>query len=65
MLKEKGNHIDEEETVRAFVKFRSLPADEQIYALAFISGMSFQKSISEAGNLMARERVEKDAESVC
>ena len=50
MMKEiKGKrHTDEEETIRAFVKFRSLPEREQAFAIAFINGMSFQRSISKS-----------------
>lgn len=51
MIKEKNEEyrIDEEEIVRAFMKFRNYPAEEQAYAIAFINGMNFQKSVSEAG----------------
>lgn len=50
MNKEKIDlHIDEGEAVRAFLTFRSFPADKQVFALAFMNGMDFQKKISEAG----------------
>lgn len=41
----KDYKIDEEEAVRAFLMFRSFPADKQALAIAFINGMEFQKSL--------------------
>lgn len=40
--------IDEEEFVRAFLKFRSFSPEKQAYAIAFMNGMEFQKNMSEA-----------------
>lgn len=46
----KGNYqIDEENAVKAFLRFRSYPTDKQAIAIAFLDGMEFQKSISEDG----------------
>ncbi len=47
--------INEEEAVKAFVKFRSFSADKQACAIAFMNGMEFQKSISKVGNPLAKE----------
>ncbi len=54
MIKGKNEEyrIDEEEIVRAFIKFQSYTAEEQAYAIAFINGMNFQKSVSEAGRFV-------------
>ena len=40
-------HIDEKEFAEALLVFRSIPAEEQMFALAFVNGMEFQKSINE------------------
>lgn len=50
MFKEKKDmeKIDEEEFVRAFLKFRSFSPEKQAYAIAFMNGMEFQKNMSEA-----------------
>lgn len=49
MLKERNNteHINEEGFAKALLAFRSIPAEKQMFALAFVNGMEFQKSISE------------------
>ena len=49
MLKERSNteHINEEGFAKALLMFRSIPAEKQMFALAFVNGMEFQKSISE------------------
>ncbi len=49
MLKERKttDNIDEKEFAKALSAFRSILAERQMFALAFINGMEFQKSISE------------------
>ena len=49
MLKERKttDHIDEKEFAKALSMFRSIPAEKQMFALTFVNGMEFQKSISE------------------
>ena len=49
MLKERTavDHIDEKEFAKALSMFRSISAEKQMFALAFVNGMEFQKSISE------------------
>lgn len=39
--------VNEEETIKAFLRFRNYSADKQAFAIAFLNGMEFQKSISE------------------
>lgn len=53
MLKEKKDRqsINEDEVIRAFIKFRSFPPDKQNFAIAFINGMEFQRSLDETGRL--------------
>lgn len=50
MLKERKTteHIDEKEFANALSMFRSIPAEKQMFALAFVNGMEFQKSVSES-----------------
>lgn len=45
MVKEKNCKINEEEAVRAFLMFRSFPSDKQAFAIAFMNGMEFQRSM--------------------
>lgn len=40
-------HIDEKEFAKALSIIRSFPPEKKIFALAFVNGMEFQKSISE------------------
>ncbi len=49
MLKERNSteHIDEKEIVNALSIIRSFPPEKQMFALAFVNGMEFQKSISK------------------
>lgn len=49
MLKEKEitECIDERECAKALSMIRSFPPEKQMFALAFVNGMEFQKSISE------------------
>lgn len=49
MLKERNSteHINEEEVVKALSTVRGFSPEKQMFALAFINGMEFQKSISE------------------
>lgn len=51
MLEERTatGHIDEKEFADALLMFRGIPAEKQMFALAFVNGMEFQKSISEVG----------------
>lgn len=46
MLKERNNTFNEEGFAKALLTFRSIPAEKQMFALAFVNGMEFQKSIS-------------------
>ena len=46
MKDKKNQSTREKEAVTAFLKFRSFPADKQIFALAFMNGMEFQRNIS-------------------
>lgn len=57
MLKETKSteHIDEKEFVKTLSLIRSFPMEKQMFALAFINGMEFQKSIS--GDGQQEERV--------
>ncbi len=43
--------INEDEVIRAFIKFRSFSPDKQNFAIAFINGMEFQRSLDEAGRM--------------
>ena len=45
MLKERKttDHIDKKEFAKALSMFRSIPAEKQMFALAFVNGMEFQK----------------------
>lgn len=47
MVKERKEDykINEEEAVRAFLMFRSFPPDKQAFAVAFMNGMEFQRSM--------------------
>lgn len=46
---QKDNYqVNEEETLKAFLRFRSYSEDKQAFAIAFLNGMEFQKNISEA-----------------
>lgn len=49
MLKEKRDmeHINEEEFAKALSTVRSFTPEKRMFALAFINGMEFQRSISE------------------
>lgn len=38
-------HIDEREFAEALSMIRSFPPEKQMFALAFVNGMEFQKSI--------------------
>lgn len=51
MLKEETatERIDEKEFAKALSMFRNIPAEKQMFAIAFINGMEFQKSIGENG----------------
>ncbi len=48
MLKERKSieHIDEKELVETLSLIRSFPLEKQMFALAFMNGIEFQKSIS-------------------
>lgn len=48
MLKEKNNteHINEEGFAKVLSMFRGIPSEKQMFALAFVNGMEFQKNIS-------------------
>ena len=41
-------HIDETEFAKALSMIRGIPPENQMFAIAFLNGMEFQKSISEA-----------------
>ena len=47
--------INEEEAVRAFMRFRSFLTEKQAFAIAFMKGMDFQRSLYEAGEPIAKE----------
>lgn len=59
MLKERKEDykINEEEAVRAFLMFRSFPSDKQAFAIAFMNGMEFQRSLD--GEVPANKRNKK------
>lgn len=57
MVKEKNCKINEEEAVRAFLMFRSFPSDKQAFAIAFMNGMEFQRSLD--GEAPANKRNKK------
>lgn len=56
MLKEKRDmeHIDEKEFAEALLTIRGFTPEKRMFALAFINGMEFQRSISEPGEAAAK-----------
>lgn len=57
MLKEKRNMecINEKEFTEALSTIRSFTPEKRMFALAFINGMEFQRSISEPGGAAVKE----------
>lgn len=57
MIKEKDNKINEKEVIRAFLTFRSFSSDKQAFAIAFVNGMEFQRSLDKTNSITSKKEV--------
>lgn len=57
MIEEKDCHINEEEVVKTFLMFRNFSPDKQAFAIAFMNGMEFQRSLDKANYIINQKEV--------